>query len=502
MREKLSRLTTSTKDLRKILEHVIVEPSSGSTTDISHYIALYTSPEQIEKYFFNYENLYEKLLDDQTGELRKLKVQIVIVDLDGWKNRRKLSWFASKILKFTKRKKEDERLVDQLLLKKASRKGERKKLKAEKAYISNNRGISIGSNNEEEEEIERKLEKRGSATSSVLSAFEDEIMMNSTTLTSNTLPYNVNNNNTTLRTNDVTLILKDEEEKISNSDNKKKKSKEKKKMKILDESLMDSFGLVHTAIQISQYIIHWVDDSLVHISEVKSTNPNAVIEIGELDIEKDTDKIHNLCQIIALYNQRKTYSNLHCNCHHFVHDCLDVLGMSQHLMGVMTDDSPNNQLGKYLRNLRNGKNLHKRVFIHPITKEKIKFKTHSQLDEYCIKLFKEIPNFKEEYPNTYALLKAYDRGFWLGHLKDRLIFDKLPKGLNREEFKWNEEFLPLFINVNNNENLITANDHDIDIQSFEDTSSDDLHDHKYGFNGTLGCPFGDPVLDGSFLTLD
>ena len=50
------------------------------------------------------------------------------------------------------------------------------------------------------------------------------------------------------------------------------------------------------------------------------------------------------------------------------------------------------------------------------TKE-VEFKTHKELDQFVIDLIKTDENFKENYPDHYGLLKAFDRAFWLRHIK-------------------------------------------------------------------------------------
>jgi hypothetical protein len=52
-----------------------------------------------------------------------------------------------------------------------------------------------------------------------------------------------------------------------------------------------------------------------------------------------------------------------------------------------------------------------------IKSKEIEFKSHEELDHFVSDLFKVEEDFKEKYPDHYGLLKAFDRAFWLRHLK-------------------------------------------------------------------------------------
>lgn len=47
------------------------------------------------------------------------------------------------------------------------------------------------------------------------------------------------------------------------------------------------------------------------------------------------------------------------------------------------------------------------------------FKTHQELDEYVLDLLKKDPKFPQNHSNDYALLKSFDRAFWLRYYKDK-----------------------------------------------------------------------------------
>jgi len=71
-------------------------------------------------------------------------------------------------------------------------------------------------------------------------------------------------------------------------------------------------------------------------------------------------------------------------------------------------------LGSYLKKLKT--QVLDKEFICPLTKEKKLFVKHSELDDYANELFTKIniKDFERDYPGDYALLKAFDRAFYIG----------------------------------------------------------------------------------------
>lgn len=75
-------------------------------------------------------------------------------------------------------------------------------------------------------------------------------------------------------------------------------------------------------------------------------------------------------------------------------------------------------LDNFLKELRNGNN--EAIFL---ASEEFKkkfpgmssetFKTHSQLDEFLMQLKQMSPSVAIDFPEEWALLKSFDRGFWL-----------------------------------------------------------------------------------------
>jgi hypothetical protein len=217
------------------------------------------------------------------------------------------------------------------------------------------------------------------------------------------------------------------------------------------------WGLVHTGIQLGSWILHWFNDSLVHFTTTKATRPNCAVDVGslQLDNESHVQRIHDMCRVIAKYNMEMQYNNTTNNCHKFTNDLLSALGFSQPKF--------EGQLGDYMNKLKNGP-VQSKLFIDPLTREVHDLSNHVTLDMYCINLFDRyggVHEFIRQYPHDYALLKAWDRAYWLGNLKDR--FMKIPRN------RMNINYIPMYITIN-------------------DEGVEECH-----------CPFGDPTESGSMI---
>lgn len=151
---------------------------------------------------------------------------------------------------------------------------------------------------------------------------------------------------------------------------------------IADAAQFSKYGLVHAAIQMGSYMMHFLPDNLVHMSSLKSSSsfPIVAVDVKQLDLnmEEDVQKIGNVCQVIVQYNVEEVYCNLSKNCHHFVDDVLSALGAKQAIQHV------NGQLGEYLRSVRTELGIKKKKFTCPLTQKQYVFETHKALDQYCL----------------------------------------------------------------------------------------------------------------------
>ena len=294
----------------------------GHRSELNEYVNLYSNPEQIFDFFFDTYSLANRLRDDWTGEVQKLRVKLVCIDLEGWQDRKILGFIAANLYS--------------------------------------------------------------------MAGFLD-------------------------------------------------------------------YGLVHVGIQLGSWVVHWFNDSLVHITTTKATRPNCAIDIGSLDLEDDSDveKIQNMCSVITRYNIEMTYNNYTNNCHKFTNEIIESLGFpTLEFKG---------QLGDYMRKLKRGP-VKAKLYMDPLTNETHDLSSHVVLDLYCRDLFERfngVDVFMDKYPHDYALLKSWDRGYWLGHLKDK--FQQLQRS------NMNMVYIPMYVTLT-------------------DDGSEECH-----------CPFSDPTESGSML---
>lgn len=155
-------------------------------------------------------------------------------------------------------------------------------------------------------------------------------------------------------------------------------------------------------------------------------------------------------------NNPRDKNGLKGNCHDFVEAVLERIDLKPEFPGAM---------GQFLKKMKStGKcdltfepDLN---FVNQCNlKKKTTFKTHEELDLFVNQIlsgkdFKNMSEFKEKRPGDYALLKSFDRAFWLRKMhaenKKRQVDDK---------------YLPLYI------------------------IKKEGSEHKKH----LGCPFGDPI---------
>ena len=171
-------------------------------------------------------------------------------------------------------------------------------------------------------------------------------------------------------------------------------------------------GLIHAAIQLNGYLIDWTRlTDLVSIRPIKSRRAilAADLEQGLLykgsSKERVEDILRKLAERIVHWNVHCTFNFLKRNCQVFVMDCLHALGIEYKFSAGISE---------YFSWLcRKGYSPVKK-FINPIDSQVIRFSSHQQLDEF-VKLLEETePYFREKYPDAWDLLKAYDRGYWIG----------------------------------------------------------------------------------------
>eukprot|EP01080_Neovahlkampfia_damariscottae_P005858 gene5858-9686_t len=201
--------------------------------------------------------------------------------------------------------------------------------------------------------------------------------------------------------------------------------------------LSPKLGLFHSALLIGPWLIEWNNSAICIPRKCVS---NAAIITADLDTLKTTKEVEKtvsiLADVISEYNCFHTYSKLtsgkpNCsNCQDFVEDILTRLDIE------LKFDGP---LGNYLKTLKD-KGTSDLIFApdknfiekFSLKSSSVKFVSHNSLDEFVRDLMKSEPEFQKVHKQEYALLKSFDRAFWLRHFKfpnrtEYLYFKKDPE---------------------------------------------------------------------------
>lgn len=195
--------------------------------------------------------------------------------------------------------------------------------------------------------------------------------------------------------------------------------------------LLPKYGRIHTGIAIGSKIIEWNNSALCVPRACASSKAILAIDIASIPKDNISDKLKALSEVIVDWNVNRDYSVMNGNCQTFVDASLSALSISTNFDGL---------LGEYIASVRkNGSceiflrlpevvkedmlKLHGEEFIKELgfETEQIVFENHTQLDDFTHKINekfdKEYISTRKEYLELFALLKAFDRGFWLRHRK-------------------------------------------------------------------------------------
>ncbi|KAF0977227.1 hypothetical protein FDP41_003880 [Naegleria fowleri] len=234
------------------------------------------------------------------------------------------------------------------------------------------------------------------------------------------------------------------------------------------------FGFFHIALAVGCWKIEWNNSSLCIPRTVTGNyalicaDIESIASLDELEFVRD-----KLAETIVKWNTSVFYKqqkgdpdNGSGNCQQFIDEILQNLGLSDYSSSFPLP------LANYLKTLREEgygemvfelEDSFKQKFFsedNPETskylkKKSIHFKSHKELDLFAKALFDIDPDFQINHKYEYYLLKAYDRGFWMRHLKP-------------------------------------AGETNTDKENYEPLEEED---------GTLACKFGDPTLH-SFLAFN
>lgn len=122
----------------------------------------------------------------------------------------------------------------------------------------------------------------------------------------------------------------------------------------------------------------------------------------------------------------------------------------------------------------------------------VTFHTHEQLDLFVNLLLMKDPIFPRSNPQTYELLKAFDRAFWIKY-KSALM--SKPNNINQTPQQ--DTHLEIMASAPLNMQSKT-----VEIASMMIWSGYNGERKKISNNHTLGCPFGDPFSSMSFIHIE
>lgn len=177
------------------------------------------------------------------------------------------------------------------------------------------------------------------------------------------------------------------------------------------------FGMFHSALVVGPWYLEWNNSSLCIPRKCYSS---AAMLAADLDFgnQKFTldETIKKISKVIIDWNVNKTYNQRKYNCQQFIDELCGELGIK-----LMEFKGP---LGKYLSQLREKGRCEIAFPVSDDMREKlkirdelVKFQTHQEIDQFIKDIQEVDPQFEDNYPLDWLLLKSFDRAFWLRHFK-------------------------------------------------------------------------------------
>eukprot|EP01080_Neovahlkampfia_damariscottae_P001293 gene1293-11377_t len=199
--------------------------------------------------------------------------------------------------------------------------------------------------------------------------------------------------------------------------------------------LQPQFGIFHTGLIIGPFLLEWNNGEIAIPRYPTSAHSFLTIDIAEIPIsnEEESNEVREkIADFLVHWNVNMKYKNRsndlskEGNCQHFVEALLKKLGI------VLQYKSTS--LGTYLEKVKKNGNGQPTIKFSPDLLEKLKigpndfqdmkikdtnvflFETHLDLDELCCYILTIDPDFPENHKFEWALLKGFDRAFWLRYI--------------------------------------------------------------------------------------
>jgi hypothetical protein len=189
-------------------------------------------------------------------------------------------------------------------------------------------------------------------------------------------------------------------------------------------SVSGDFGLFHTALIVGPYYLEWTDSSLCIPKKMVSSMALLTADIDELAVPRENleSTIRKIAEVVVGWNTDFTYRKssgqtmeYEGNCQDFVDDLLYALGVNPNFNGALANFISNmRDKGKCAIEFTPDKAFKTKFGLKKTTYD---FATHSELDEFVDTLILTDSLFKANHPSEFALLKSFDRAFWLRHFK-------------------------------------------------------------------------------------
>lgn len=144
-----------------------------------------------------------------------------------------------------------------------------------------------------------------------------------------------------------------------------------------------------------------------------SSLPQIADKLAQLIVEWNVNYHYKNYTILKTEEQKKNEKE--ANCQDFCMVVLEKLGVKPNFNGA---------LKRYLEDMRKfgvcemvfrPKKNFRQIF--GLEKKSYQFTTHEELDQFVLSLKQKSPTVSIDFPNEMALLKSFDRGFWVRHFK-------------------------------------------------------------------------------------
>jgi hypothetical protein len=280
-------------------------------------------------------------------------------------------------------------------------------------------------------------------------------------------------------------------------------TKRQRAFRMLASPLLSSFkvfpelGIFHTALIIGPWKIEWNDSGLciprkvVSGAAVLTTDIDTICTLDRL--EDVTDK---LAHVIVKWNTTMKYKEgtgdkqTYGNCQDFIDDVMQELGLQRICEVMAQGELP---VARFFRRLRETgvctlefpmDETFRTQF--EIEQECVTFRSHADLDKFVINLLEHDKSFPQTHSLEWALLKSFDRAFWLKHYRYMFREEHAPLTISKEEIY--------------DEPVDGDSDDEHDQSEDEQDHSEDEEEHpserryikKVTIKEVMSCPFGDP----------